>query len=292
VALSLERPADYRGGHPYLGSTIGRYANRIGGARFVLDGREHRLAANDGENHLHGGLRGFSHVVWEAASEPGPAVRLRYRSADGEEGYPGRLDAEVVYALSDDDRLRYEVHARTDTPTVVSLANHAYWNLEDAGAGDVLDHELQLGANRYTPVHPNGLPTGAIEPVAGTPFDFTAPHRLGERIEALRATRGGYDHNFALDGGGLAAVAARLVAPRSGRVLEIRTTQPGLQLYTANFLGGDLRCRDGVRPGRFAAVCLETQAFPNAPNEPAFPSARLDPGALYTHTTVYEFSVR
>jgi aldose 1-epimerase len=292
VTLALEDPADYASAHPYLGSTVGRYANRIGGARFVIDGRTVRLAANDGRHHLHGGRTGLSRVVWQAEPLPdGTGVRLRHRSPDGDDGYPGNLDLEVVYRLGDDDALRYEVRATTDAPTVVSIANHAYWNLEDAGASPVLDHTLLLAASRYAPVDPTGLPTGALLPVRDTPFDFTTSRRLGDRIAALVPSRGGYDHPFALDGGSAPRLAARLAAPRSGRVLEIHTTQPALQLYTANFLGGDLRCRGGVRPERWSAVCLETQAFPNAPNEPAFPSARLDPGQVYAQTSVYAFSV-
>jgi aldose 1-epimerase len=295
VVLSLAALADYRSPHAYLGSTVGRYANRIGGARFCLDGRVYALAANDGRHHLHGGRVGLSHLDWSAEPFDGPdgqGVCLRRRSAAGEEGYPGTLEVTATYRLGPDDALTVDYRATTDAPTVVSLSNHAYFNLEDGGAGTVLDHVLWLRASRYTPVDSRGLPTGSVDPVRGTPFDFTTPHRIGERIEALVAARGGYDHNFALDAAGSPdEPAARLRAPHSGRVLEVRTSQPGLQLYTANFLGGDLACRGGFRARRWCAVCLETQAFPDAPNRPQFPSARLDPGQVYHHTTVYSLSV-
>jgi len=293
VVLSLADAADYRGSHPFVGSTVGRYANRIGGAAFVLEGRRYALPANDGPNHLHGGPRGLGRRPWrelERFAVPGGAgVALAIESPDGDQGYPGAVAITARYALGGDDALRIDYHATSDAPTVLSLAHHAYFHLDDGGASPVLDQVLWLRASRYTPVDPAGLPTGAIEPVAGTPFDFTTPRALGERIDDPRLRpRGGYDHNFALDApGDLAAPAARLVAPRSGRVLELRTTQPGLQLYTGNFLGGDLRCRGGARPGRWCAVCLETQSFPDAPNQPRFPSARLDPGRPYHHTTVY-----
>jgi len=252
VVLGHADPKDYRGAPSHLGSTVGRYANRIGGARFALDGHEHRLEANDGSNHIHGGSTGLSRVVWQAdagASE----VRLRYSSPDGEEGYPG--------------------------------------NLEDGGASPILEHELEIAASRYTPVDAHGLPTGACDPVAGSALDFRTPHRIGDRIEALVAARGGYDHNYALDRADRGAVAARVRAPSSGRVLEVRTSLPGLQLYTANSLDGRFVCAGGVRPGRWSALCLEAQQFPDAPNQPGFPSARLDPGAVYDHSTVYALSV-
>ena len=289
VVLGHAEPTAYRGAPSHLGSTIGRYANRIAGARFALDGREYRLEANDGANHIHGGSTGLSRVVW-AADAGASEVRLRYRSPDGEEGYPGNLAVEVTYAL-DGDALRIEYRATSDAPTVVSLTNHAYWNLEDGGASPILEHELAIAASRYTPVDAHGLPTGACEPVAGTALDFRAPHRIGERIAALVAARGGYDHNYALDRAALDAVAARVRAPASGRVLELRTSLPGLQLYTANSLDGGFVCTGGVRPGRWSAFCLETQHFPDAPNQPGFPSARLDPGEVYAHSTVYALSV-
>jgi aldose 1-epimerase len=292
VVLGLADLAGYAGAPAHLGATVGRCANRIARARFTLDSKCYTLEANDGANHIHGGSVGFSRVVWSA--EPfgdGTGVRLRYLSPDGEAGYPGNLEVGVAYALDGAGGLRIEFRATTDAPTVVSLTNHSYFNLADAGATAVLDHELAIAASRYTPVDARGIPTGAIEPVAGTALDFGRPRRIGERLEELIASRGGYDHNYALDQPGLERVAARVYAPASGRVLEVRTTLPGLQLYTANGLDGSLACTGGVRPGRWSALCLEAQLFPDAPNQPAFPSARLDPGAVYQHTSVYSLSI-
>jgi len=292
VLLGLRDPAAYATAHGHLGATVGRYANRIRGARFPLDGKTYRLEANDGPNHIHGGRIGLSHVAWEAEQfGGGNGVRLAVRSPDGAAGYPGNLDVEVTYSLPGDGALHIDYRATSDAPTVLSLTSHGYFNLADSGAGSVLDHELEIAGSRYTPVDPHGLPIGALEPVAGTPLDFARPHRLGERIEALVAARGGYDHNYALDRPGeLGALAARVRAPASGRALELRTTLPALQLYTANHLDGSLDCVGGVRPGRWSAICLEAQNFPDAPNQPAFPSARLDPGAVYRHSIVYRFS--
>ena len=279
VVLGFAEHADYHGRHPALGSTVGRFANRIGGACFALDGRRYVLAANDGPHHLHGS---FGHATWDAEPVAGGAgVRLCYRSPAGEEGYPGTLDVETTFRLGDDDALHLEWRATTDAPTVVNLTNHAYWNLEDGGASPILDHELWLAASRYAPVDRSGLPTGELVPVRDTPFDFTTPRRIGERMAALLGSRGGYDHPFALDtAGDLGAPAARLVAPHSRRALEVRTTQLALQLYTGNFLDGTIHARAGARPRRWHALSLETQGFPNAPNEPRFPSARLDPGRV------------
>jgi len=292
VILSLAERKDYRGRHPHVGASVGRYANRIGGARFELDGRSFRLPANDGAHHLHGGPLGFDRRPWQEPERfsvaDGSGVRMRLHSPAGDAGYPGALDVVVSFTLRDDDTLAIEYRATSDAPTVVSLTNHMYFQLDDAGASPVLDHVLWLAAAHYTPVDGDGIPDGSIAPVRNTPFDFTTPRPLGERIAELVTTRGGYDHNFALDTeGDPMALAARLEAPRSGRTLEVRTTQPALQLYTGNSLDGTLRCRGGVRPGRWHAVCLETQAFPNAPNEPGFPPARLDPGQGYRHATVY-----
>jgi aldose 1-epimerase len=290
VVLGFDDLRAYQGSHPYLGATVGRYANRIANARFALDGRSHALPANDGPHCLHGGRSGFDRRFWEAEPDGERALLLTLRSPDGDQGFPGTLDVALRCAL-EGDALRLETRLESDAPTVASLACHAYWNLEDGGATPILEHRLEVAASRHTPIDGAGIPTGAIEPVAGTPLDFRTPRAIGDRIEALVPLRGGYDHNFALDAPGDATrVAARLVAPRSGRVLTVRTTLPGLQLYTGSCFDGGSAFRPGVRTPRFGALALETQQFPNAPNEPGFPSARLDPGAPHEHLTVYQIA--
>jgi aldose 1-epimerase len=285
VVLGFPDPARYDAPHPQLGSIVGRFANRIAFARFALDGREHALSANDGAHHLHGGADGFARRLWRGTRD-GDALCFRLDSPDGDQGYPGRLEAEVRYAL-DDDALRIDLRARSDRATVVSLASHAYWNLRDGGATPVLDHELEIAADRYLPVDAAGIPSGEIAPVRDTPLDLTRPTRIGAHIaDALLAPRGGHDHCFALRGTGL-RLAARLADPASGRVLEVETTQPGVQLYSGNFLDGSLVGHGGARYARYHGLCLETQGFPDAPNQPHFPSARLEPGAEYAHTTIY-----
>ncbi len=266
---------------------MGRFANRIAFGRFALDGRAHALDCNDGSHHLHGGADGFARRLWRGERD-GDALRFRLSSEDGDQGYPGRLEAEVRYALGDDDALRIDLRARCDRATVVSLTSHAFWNLRDGGATPALDHELAIEADEYLPVDRAGIPTGELRPVRGTPFDFTRPTRLGARIaEASQAeSRGGYDHCFALRGSGL-RLAARLRDPVSGRALEVETTQPGVQLYAGNFLDGSLTGHSGARYLRGHGVCLETHTFPDAPNQPHFPSARLEAGAEYAHTTIY-----
>ena len=293
VVLGFDSLEPYLADHPHLGGTIGRYANRIAGGRLPLDGREWVLAANQPPHHLHGGVVGFDRVVWEAEEireRGGVGVRFRHQSPDGDEGYPGRLDVAVTYGLGADDALRIGFEARSGAPTVVNLTHHAYWNLRDGGASAILDHELFVNASAYTPVDRTGIPTGAIEPVAGTPLDFRSPRRIGERSGALAGRRGGYDHNFVLDRGPAAtgpSLAARLRDPASGRVLEVHTTQPGLQLYAGNFLDGSLTGRGGARYRRHHGLCLETQHFPDSPNHPHFPTTRLAPEEAYRHTTVY-----
>ena len=295
VVLGFDSLAPYLAKHPHLGGTIGRYANRIAGGRFPLDGREVVLAKNQPPHHLHGGVVGFDRVVWRAdeiGERDRVGVRFSHRSPDGDEGYPGRLEVAVTYALGADDALRIDFAASADAPSVVNLTHHSYWNLRDGGASEILDHELFVNARAYTPVDRSGVPTGAIEPVAGTPLDFRSPRRIGERIAALAEARGGYDHNFVLDRAPAAAgpaLAARLRDPPSGRVLEVHTTQPGLQLYAGNFLDGSLVGRGGARYRRHHGLCLETQHFPDSPNHPHFPTTRLAPGELYRHTIVYSF---
>lgn len=280
VVLGFDDPRAYADPHPYLGAIVGRYANRIAHARFALGGRTHALVANEGPHCLHGGAIGFDRVVWEAEPIGDAAVALRHRSVAGDQGFPGALDVQVVYRL-EANALRIEMRATCDAATVVSLASHAYWNLEDGGATPVHAHRLAIAAQRYTPVDASKIPTGAIEPVADTRFDFRAE----------RAIDGDYDHNFALDAAPPDAVAARLVAPGSGRTLALRTSLPGLQLYTGTCFDERRAFRDGLRTPRSGAVALEAQHFPNAPNEPRFPSARLDPGDVYAHSVVYELGV-
>lgn len=276
VVLGFDDPRAYTGPHPYLGGIVGRYANRIAHARFALDGRVHALAANEGPHCLHGGAIGFDRAVWEAESRGADAVELRHRSVAGDQGFPGTLEARVVYRL-DATTLHVEMIATCDAPTVVSLTSHAYWNLEDGGATSVHAHRLAIAAQRYTPVDASLVPTGEIAPVEGTRFDFRSPRAIG----------GDYDQNFALDATP-DGVAARLAAPRSGRSLVVRTTLPGLQLYTGTCFDASRPFRGGVRTPRSGAVALEAQHFPNAPNEPRFPSARLDPGEIYAHRIAYE----
>jgi aldose 1-epimerase len=321
VTLSLDTLEDYLKGHPCFGSTIGRYANRIARGRFRIGEVEYKLATNIGPNHLHGGIKGFDKVVWRAEPVEGPdfaGVVFSYESRDGEEGYPGRLSAQVTYSLTEQNELKMAYLATTDKPTVVNLTNHAYWNLACRGAADCLGHELTIHADRYLPVDDALMPTGEIKAVAGTPMDFTRPHTVGSRIAQVK---GGYDHCYVLNktGGGkgdsphlperpegghrraalvvaqmrtvpFSTLAARVFEPASGRVMEVHTTQPGVQLYTSNGLDGSLRS-GGVSYGRHAALCLETQHFPDSPNRPDFPSTLLEPGQRYEQVTIHKFSV-
>jgi aldose 1-epimerase len=294
VTLSLDSLADYLKGHPCLGSTIGRYANRIAKGRFSIDGRPYALATNNGPNHLHGGLKGFDKVVWRAtSSEKGigssVGVVFSYESADGEEGYPGNLAAQVTYSLTDDNELRIEYSATTDKPTVVNLTNHAYWNLADGGSTDVLGHELMLPADYYLPVDAGLIPVGQPAPVQGTPLDFTQMRTIGTHIDQLP---GGYDHCYVLNkvpGQPGPSLAARVAEPVTGRVMEVYTTEPGIQLYTANGLDGTLRA-GGKAYGKHHGFCLEAQHYPDSPNRPDFPSTRLNPGQQYHQLTVHKFS--
>ncbi len=300
VVLGHETLGGYLTASPFFGCIVGRYANRIGGARFTLEGKEYRLAANDGANCLHGGKKGFDKAVWLAREvrKPGAAgVELAYRSGDGEEGFPGTLDVTVTYWLDTGNQLSMEYAAVTDRTTIVNLTNHAYWNLAGEGNGDILGHVVTINANRYTPVAAGLIPTGELAPVAGTPMDFTKPHAVGERIgadfEQLKLG-GGYDHNWVINRQkpeGL-ATAATVHEPVSGRFMEVLTTEPGVQFYTGNFLDGTIEGKSGRSYGRRSALCLETQHFPDSPNKPAFPSVVLAPGHRYSSTTVHKFSVR
>jgi aldose 1-epimerase len=280
---------------PYFGAVIGRYANRIGKAHFMLNGKEYKLPVNDGQNSLHGGKKGFDKRVWTAAIK-GNSLELTYVSKDGEEGYPGTLTARVTYTMEANGDIKIDYSATTDKDTVVNLTNHTYFNLKGQGNGTILDHDLTLAASKYTPVDSGLIPTGALVMVKGTPFDFLTPHKVGERIEGsdeqLKLGKG-YDHNWVLDAKpGSVAKAAEVHEATSGRVLEVWTDQPGIQFYTGNFLDGTLKGKEGKVYVRRAALCLETQHFPDTPNQPKFPSALLKPGQTYRTTTIWKFATR
>ncbi len=297
VVLGYDDLAGYLKGTSFFGALVGRYGNRIGKARFSLDGVEYKLAANNGENHLHGGVKGFNQVVWTAGTRQTPegvSVELMYLSKDGEEGYPGNLSVTVVYTLTNKNELKIDYTATTDKDTVVNLTHHSYFNLAGQGNGDILGHLLTIDASRFTPVDSGLIPTGELRSVKGTPFDFTKPMPIGSRIDADDEQikfGGGYDHNFVLDGKwGSMQRAARVVEPTSGRVMEVWTTEPGVQFYTGNFLNGSETGTGGMVYKRRYAFCLETQHFPDSPNKPSFPTTELKPGERYHTTTIYRFS--
>ncbi len=298
VVLGYDSFEPYTKKSPYFGALIGRYGNRIGHARFTLNGVEYKLAANNGENSLHGGNRGFDKVVWNAKESTrggAPALELSYLSKDGEEGYPGNLQVNVVYTWTDGNELHIDYTATTDKDTVVNLTNHSYFNLAGQGEGDILGHELMLDASRFTPIDAGLIPTGELRPVEGTPFDFRKPTAIGARItqddEQLKFGKG-YDHNFVLDHpGATPTLAARVRDPKTGRVLEVLTTEPGIQFYSGNFLDGTIQGKGGKVYGHRTGFCLETQHFPDSPNKPNFPSTVLKPGATYRTSTVYRFTV-
>jgi aldose 1-epimerase len=298
VVLGYDGLDGYLRDTAHFGGIVGRYANRIARARFTLDGATYRLAANDGPHHLHGGRRGFDRVVWHAtpvAAGAAVGLRLRHTSPDGDEGYPGTLEARVTYTLTDRNELIVDYEATTDRATPVNLTQHSYFNLAGSGAGDVLDHRLRIDADAMTPVDDAQIPTGAIVPVTGGPFDFRTLTAIGARIaaddEQLHRGRG-YDHNFVLNRRGRdPAPAARLEELRSGRTLDVATTEPGLQFYCGNFLDGRVYGKSGLPYGPRAGLCLETQHFPDSPNQAAFPSTILRPGSEYRSRTVFTFGV-
>ena len=294
VVLGHDNLKGYLAGHPYFGAITGRVANRIAKGKFTVDGKEYTLAANNGPHSLHGGKKGFDKVIWAESKSPlgAVAIVLRYVSKDGEEGFPGTLDVIVSYTLTDKNELKIDYIATTDKATPINLTNHSYFNLAGQGNGDILGHEMQIFADSYTPSDETLIPTGKIEPVKGTPFDFTEPVTIGKRIGELKGDPSGYDLNYVIrDGKGL-KLAARVTEPKSGRVMEVHTTEPGIQLYSGNFLDGKDKGKGGAVYKKHAGFCLETQHFPDSVNQKDFPSIVLRPGKTYTQTTVYSFSAK
>jgi len=294
VTLGYDTLEGWLGSTSYFGATVGRYANRIAKGQFELDGKTYRLATNNGENHLHGGEKGFNEYLWDAETvqtDDGAGVRFTRTSPDGEEGYPGTLKVTALYTLTHENEFKAEFTATTDAPTVVNLAHHTYWNLRTPAAGDVLGHELMLNADKYTPVDEGLIPTGELKAVEGTPFDFRRPKPIGRDIAK---TDGGYDHNFVLKRyePGKVRLAARVREPTTGRVMEIYTDQPGIQFYSGNFLDGSVTGKDGVAYEKHFGFCLETQRYPDSPNQPDFPPVVLRPGETYRHVMIHKFSTK
>lgn len=299
VVLGFNNLDDYLKPHPSFGTAIGRFGNRIAKGRFKLNGVEYKLAINSGENHLHGGIKGFDDVVWTAEeykSRLGPAVRLTYLSKDGEEGYPGNLKVTMVYTLTNRNELRIDYTATTDKDTIVNLTHHSYFNLAGEGNGDILNHRLKLNASRFTPTDAGSIPTGELRDVAGTPFNFLKATAIGARInqdEEQLKFGNGYDHNFVVDGVvGRLRQAAVVTEPSTGRAMEVWTTEPGVQLYTGNFLDGTLVGKSGQAYQRRSGFCLETQHYPDSPNKLNFPTTKLKKGSVFRSVTIYRFSAR
>jgi aldose 1-epimerase len=296
VTLGFDTLDGYLAGHPYFGAIAGRVANRIADGRFSIDDVEYELATNNGANHLHGGVKGFDKAVWKSEPVKGKdrvGVKLTHLSLDGDEGYPGNLSVTVVYTLTEANELKIDYTAETDKATPINLTNHTYWNLADGGKGNVLGHRLTLNADEYLPVDESSIPTGELRHVKGTPMDFTQEAALGARIDQVGGTPGGYDHCYVLKErpeDGPPALTAKVVEPVSGRVMEVYTTEPGVQLYTGNYLDGKLKSRGAVYEKRHG-FCLEAQHFPDSINQPSFPSTLLKPGVTYRQTTVHRFSV-
>ncbi len=298
IVLGFDDLQGYLTKNPYLGALVGRYANRIANGEFRLDGKTYKLARNNGENALHGGLKGFDKVVWNAkeiSKGKSPALELKYLSKDGEEGFPGNLNVTVIYTLTDENELRIDYEATTDKDTVINLSNHSYFDLSGQSAGKIMDDLVTINADKFTPVNANLIPTGELRSVAGTPFDFRKPTAIGARIneddQQLKYAMG-YDHNFVLNRTGAGpSLAARVTDPDSGRVMEVFTTQPGIQFYTGNHLDGTVRGKGGTSYKPRFAFCLETQHFPNSPNQPDFPTTELKPGHQFHEVTIFKFSV-
>ncbi len=292
VMLAFSTLEGYLERHPYFGATVGRYANRIAGGKFQIDGKTYTLVTNNGPNHLHGGTVGFDKKVWQAeTSQTAEALQVTFKtfSPDGEEGYPGRLEVIAQYTWNNNNELTFAFTATTDKPTVLNLTNHGYWNLAGAGNGNILGTELQLSCDRFLSVDDTLIPTGPLTSVEGTPLDFRTPRTIGERIEKLPQTKG-YDHCFVVNGQyGTMRPAAKAIEPVSGRVMEVFTTQPGMQLYTGNHLSGSAS-NGGFK--QHEGFCLETQHFPDSPNKPEFPTTLLKPGEKYYEATTHKFSVK
>jgi aldose 1-epimerase len=291
VNVGFDKIDGYLERHPYFGATVGRYANRIGGAKFEIDGKTYELTANNGKNQLHGGKQGFDAVMWKGEpvkKDDAVGVKFTYRSKDGEEGFPGNLDTTVTYLLTNDNELRIDYEAKTDKPTHVNLTNHNYWNLAGANAGSILKHEVMLAADKFVEVDEESIPTGDLPDVKGGVMDFTTSHAIGERIKELKNKPQGYDHAYVLRGEkGKLKLAARVKEPTTGRIMEIHTTEPGIQFYTGNYLDGSAG-GNGLK--QHEAFCLETGHFPDSPNQSKFPSTLLRPGETYKSTTVHKFS--
>jgi aldose 1-epimerase len=294
VVLGFDRLEDYLKGHPYFGAICGRVANRIANGKFTLDSKEYTLAKNNGPNALHGGKKGFDKVVWKAEihGKKLPQLVLSYVSEDAEEGYPGKLSVTVTYRVTDENELSIVYKAVTDKATPVNLTQHSYFNLAGPASGDILGHELMIAADQYTPVDDTLIPTGEIKPLKGTPLDFTKPTPIGARIAQLKGDPGGYDHNYVLREGKGLRLAAVVTEPKTGRVMEMLTTEPGVQLYTGNFLDGTLKGRGGVVYRKHHGLCLEAQHFPDSVNQPNFPSVILRKGKAYVQATTYRFSTK
>ena len=296
VVVGFASVEDYKNAEePYYGATVGRYANRIANARFTLDGKEYQLAANLPPSHLHGGKVGFQYKVWEAVQK-GQSVTFTYLSPDGEEGYPGNLQVTATYTLNDNNEVTVDFTATTDKATVLNLTNHAFFNLNGEGSGEVMNHLLQVNADRYTPVDKDAIPLGRLDSVEGTPFDFRNETAIGERIETENEqlkNGSGYDHNYVLNkSGNELSLAALATGDKSGIQMEVFTTEPGMQLYTGNFMKGKHTFKGGQKDSKRNAFCLETQHFPDSPNQPQFPSTVLRPGETFTSQSVFRFSVR